>query len=97
MELKESHELHTWSWFCFPGSKDILAEALYSLVSQLVEDVRTLPTSIVMLFQALQHHLDQRGVTTPHNSVGIKVCANGVHSKIEGLKGEILDNRLIVH
>jgi len=55
------------------GNKDILAEALYSTIMQLVEDVYTLPTSIVIFFKAAQRHVAQLGINTPYSSLGIKV------------------------
>ena len=62
----------------FSGNKDILAEALYSTIMQLVEDVYTIPTSIVMFFKAAQRHVAQLGINTPHSTLGIKVSDVGV-------------------
>ena len=59
----------------FSGNKDILAEALYSTIMQLVEDVYTLPAGIVMFFKSAQRHVAQLGIQTPHSSLGVKVCS----------------------
>ena len=55
------------------SSKDILAEALYSVVSQLTEDVFGLPTPLIIFFRATQEAADKKEITIPHDCVGLKV------------------------
>ena len=43
------------------------------MLVQLVDDVYTLPTSVVMLFRALQDNLSQKDVRAPHDCAGLKV------------------------
>jgi hypothetical protein len=79
-----------------PPSKDVLGEALYSLLTQLVEDVYTLPTPICVLFKALNDKMDELTMKTPHNSAGLKLLATGIRlavcdfDYIEGLVGSKL-------
>ena len=65
------------NFYCVsPFSADTLGEAMYSLVTQLVEDVYTLPAPLCMLFRALQDNVDEHDeVTASHDCVGLKVCS----------------------
>ena len=55
------------------SSKDILAEALYSVITQLTEDIFGLPAPIIMFFRAAQEAADKKELSMPHNCIGVKV------------------------
>ena len=54
-------------------TKEVLAEALYSMLVQLNSDVTTLSASLILLFRALADRLRDKHVTAPHNCPAIKV------------------------
>ena len=61
--------------FSFSASKDVLGEALYSLVMQLIEDISAIPTPLSMFFRAAQDRILEKPMHSPHNSVALKVGA----------------------
>ena len=56
------------------GGEDILMDCIYDVISQLVEDLHTLPLSLVILFHAMQESLhDATDLTAVCKSVLLKV------------------------
>ena len=47
---------------------------LHLVVNQLSEDIFVLPSPLCVLFKSLEENCTSRGVKTPHNCAGIKVC-----------------------
>ena len=54
-------------------TKEVLAEALYSMIVQLNSDIYTLSTPLVTLMRALADRLRAQQLPSPHNCVAIKV------------------------
>ena len=61
--------------FIFSATKDVLGEALYSLVMQLIEDISAVPTPLSMFFRAAQDRILEKPMHSPHNSVALKAGA----------------------
>ena len=58
----------------FSGGREMVDVALHLVVNQLSEDIFVLPSPLCVLFKALEENCASRGVKTPHNCTGIKVC-----------------------
>lgn len=50
-----------------------MAEAVYSIITQMNDDIYMLPTTLTMFFKALQDEISQKGLHSPHDCVAIKV------------------------
>ncbi|ELT90139.1 hypothetical protein CAPTEDRAFT_227345 [Capitella teleta] len=55
------------------GNRDVMAEALYTLISHLSCNVFNLPVSLMTFLRCAEDNLDQKGVSSPHACVALKV------------------------
>ncbi|KAK2183392.1 hypothetical protein NP493_314g02026 [Ridgeia piscesae] len=55
---------------------------MYTVVSQLVSDIYTIPAALVTFFKTAQKNAVEQGVQCPHNCVGLKLIATGVRNRI---------------
>ena len=80
--LYHNHCLQWGFFFLASAGKDVIGEALYSVVMQLIEDISAIPTPLSMFFRAAQDRVYEKPIRSPHNSVALKA-------------GHILKNRLL--
>ena len=55
---------------------------LHLVVNQLSEDIFVLPSPLCVLFKSLEENCASRGVKTPHNCAGIKVCMSRIKENL---------------
>ena len=64
------------TYWVIPGNKELLAEAIYSVITQLTSDVIHLNTHVAVFLHALQEALGTRQLKSTHDSVAVKVVSN---------------------
>ena len=54
--------------------KDIVTEAMRCMISQLKEDLHTLPTPLIVFFKMAQEEVEEKEVEVGRDCVGLQVC-----------------------
>ena len=64
-----------------PEPKDIVTEAMRCMISQLKEDLHTLPTPLIVFFKMAQEEVEEKEVEVGRDCVGLQVCkqAHSLH------------------
>ena len=61
----------------------MLAEAVYSVITQMNDDIYMLPTPLIMFFKAAQDQLNDKGLHASHNCLAIKVGSSHAQLLLE--------------